>query len=211
MTYKAKGNDPKILLEFSMNVNMIKAALLTFTPKQEPLLQKSEKFKRRLFNDNLTRVKMLGAQAEEAVTAMKKNVNWACRKWILKAFIAFLLVTYFFELYMVPLSLAIMIAVNSIKPNMTPNTENISDDDPIMADATVDETETGDNEGNVSLNKLMTIVQVKLNYLTLFVTSLKTDNFRMHFLLSRKFLALLPHMLRKSRTQSTSAFHSSVS
>ena len=39
LCHKAKGFDSKILLDFSYSLNMTKAALLTFTPKQEPYLQ----------------------------------------------------------------------------------------------------------------------------------------------------------------------------
>ena len=65
LRHTTRNMEPEIELEFDLNYNVMRAALKTFTPKEELYLTKSEKFKRRLFNDNLNRVKQLGAKGEE--------------------------------------------------------------------------------------------------------------------------------------------------
>ena len=162
-----RGTEPEIELEFNINYNVTKAALRTFTPKEDVYLTKSEKFKRRLFNDNLNRVKQLGAQAEEITKMMINSINWSCRWWVLKTYIIFILITNFFELWMVPMAAAFAIMVNFVSASdegqhltLTPSTsaENVSDE---MLQEVHHETEHDmeEGDGNVSLNKIMTIVQ----------------------------------------------------
>ena len=164
-----RGMEPEIELEFSINYNVLKAALRTFTPKEEVYLTKSEKFKRRLFNDNLNRVKQLGAKAEEISKIMINSINWSCRWWVLRTYIIFILITYFFELWMVPMGVAFAIMVNFVSASdeaegqqltLTPSTSRESVSDEMLHEVhheTEHDMEEGD--GNVSLNKIMTIVQ----------------------------------------------------
>ena len=161
-----RGMGPEIELEFNINYNVVKAAMRTFTPKADVYLTKSEKFKRRLFNDNLNRVKQLGAQAEEISKIMINSINWSCRWWVLRTYIIFILTTYFFELWMVPMGAAFAIMVNmSISGSdegqqLTPSPSRDSVSDEVLQEVyqeTEHDMEEGD--GNVSLNKIMTIVQ----------------------------------------------------
>ena len=157
---------PEIELEFEINYNVVKAALRTFMPKADVYLTKSEKFKRRLFNDNLNRVKQLGAQAEEISKIMINSINWSCRWWVLRTYIIFILITYFFELWMVPMGAAIAIMVNMVISGsdeghqLTPSPSRDCVSDEVLQEVhqeTEHDMEEGD--GNVSLNKIMTIVQ----------------------------------------------------
>ena len=176
--------------------------------------QRSEKFKRKLFHDNLNRVKSLASQVEEVFTVMRKSVDWNCRLWISKAFFLFLLITYFFELYMLPLGLTLAILVNCSKAfkNSQIEEENTIDNDKdkeAISPSTDDSAENDEGDGNVSLNKIMQIVQVTLGtWWNIFVYFLVL---RMHFLWSREFLVRLPLIQRRSKTLSTSASLSSAS
>ena len=159
LRYAAKGQNPEVLMNLNLNCNFLKASLLTFTPRKEIFLSKSEKFKRRLFNDNLSRVKLLAAQAEETYNYLMKNINWTSRWWVLKVYFIFLLVTYFFELWMVPLSLAVIIVLNHGKLSNKgelplADAPEVSFQETEITD--VNEVEEQDN--NVSLNKIMQMV-----------------------------------------------------
>ena len=82
-----------------MSVNKLKAALFAFTPKDEIYLARSERFKRRLFHDNLQRVKQFAAPGEELYRAVRSSIHWDCRWWVARAYLLFLLVTHFFQLW----------------------------------------------------------------------------------------------------------------
>ena len=158
LRYAAKGNEPGIQLTFNINCNYLKASLATFTPKKEILLSKSEKFKRRLFNDNLSRVKHLVVQAEETYNFLIKNINWNSRWWVFKTYIIFLLVTYFFELWMVPSCLAIVILINHGAASLEEQSSLDTLGDCRQEADTSDVSETEEQENNVSLNKIMQMV-----------------------------------------------------
>ena len=163
-----KGNNPELELEFDLSVNKLKAALFAFTPKDEIYLARSERFKRRLFHDNLQRVKQFAAPGEELYRAVRSSIHWDCRWWVARAYLLFLLVTYFFQLWMVPMSLALAILVNiNVKQNQnvyswsSSMAESIPEDDHNHhhEDPAEDAGEAEDGDGNVSLNRIMQIVQ----------------------------------------------------
>ena len=96
---------------------------------------------------------------------MRKSVDWNCRLWISKAFFLFLLITYFFELYMLPLGLTLAILVNcskAFKNSQFVEENTIDNDKEAISPSTDDSAENDEGDGNVSLNKIMQLVQVTL-------------------------------------------------
>ena len=157
LCFPTKGNSPSLSVEFKTTYNVLKAALFTFTPKEEQYLYKSEKFKRRLFNDNLNRVKLLAKQAEQGYKMIQNSVNWSSRPWVIKAYMVFLSICYMFQLWMVPMALALVILMMSIIDSqclsfMKQESEEIEQNEAELVEAE-------ENETNVSLNKILQMVQ----------------------------------------------------
>ena len=120
-------------------------------------MKKSEKFKRRLFNDNLNRVKLLAKQAEQGFKMIQNSVNWSSRPWVIKAYMVFLSICYMFQLWMVPMALALVILMMSIIDSqclsfMKQESEEIEQNEAELVEAE-------ENETNVSLNKILQMVQ----------------------------------------------------
>jgi len=105
---RAKGNCPRIELEFDLKWNFLHGAFLTINPKDEVYIRKSEKFKRRLLNINWIRIKSIFTAIKTTVIAMNASINWESRVWTAGMYLVFLTVTFFFELYMLPLALSLV-------------------------------------------------------------------------------------------------------
>ena len=97
-------------------------------------------------------------QAEETYNFLIKNINWNSRWWVFKTYIIFLLVTYFFELWMVPLCLAIVILINHGAASLEEQSSLDTLGDCRQEADTSDVSETEEQENNVSLNKIMQMV-----------------------------------------------------
>ena len=89
---------------------------------------------------------------------------------MLRTYVLFLVITYFFELWMVPMGLALVILISSFSSKeaddqltRSPSRESVqSRDSGCFEEASEthnEEAETEEGDGNVSLNKIMTIVQ----------------------------------------------------
>ena len=79
---QAKGGNmtPSVELEWSLQWDAVKAALVSLCPREEVLMnQNREKFKRKKFSDNVARLKSLYSQLEQAVVAASQSVHWESR------------------------------------------------------------------------------------------------------------------------------------
>ena len=66
---QAKGNCPALELEWTLHWDLVTAALVSLSPREEIVMNRAEKFKRKKFSDNVARVKTLYSQAEQLVLA----------------------------------------------------------------------------------------------------------------------------------------------
>ena len=187
---RARGNCPRIELEFDLRWNFLKAAFLTVNPKEEVYLRKSEKFKRRLLNNNVSRVKSIVADLKDAGVALQSCVRWESRAWTAGAFLVFLAITFLFEPFMLPLAFIPVF----IKKYVTSLSDGKIGTSPTVKEYLVavehrDEIDP-EKEDNVSFNKIMQIIQdafpMVQNYLGLFASTAEklknTLNFSVPFL-----------------------------
>ncbi|CAG9561027.1 unnamed protein product [Danaus chrysippus] len=68
---RAKGNNPRILLEINLVWNMIKAAIRVINPKEPNYLQQEEKLDRHVFARNLSRAKVVTTWIMNALEVFK--------------------------------------------------------------------------------------------------------------------------------------------
>lgn len=92
----------------------LRACVRTLNPKEERFIVQEQKFKRSVFVRNVTRIKSLVME----VVSIAKFVN-SCFQWesvprSIMALCLFLIVTYYFELYMVPLTLLLIFIKNFV-------------------------------------------------------------------------------------------------
>merc|ERR1712183_1024480 len=79
------------------------------------VMNRTEKFKRKKFSDNVARVKTLYSQAEQVVLAAGRSIHWERRSWVLQTWIIFLLVTHTIQIWMLPGVLAAVLAVKFVR------------------------------------------------------------------------------------------------
>ncbi|XP_042872234.1 multiple C2 and transmembrane domain-containing protein-like isoform X5 [Penaeus japonicus] len=111
---RAKGNNPEILLECSVEWNPIRAAIRTFTPREEKYMQTEQKFKRQVFIKNVNRLKSSIMDFYELGKFIKSCWEWESPVRSIIAFILFMVITYYFEVYMLPILLLMLFLRNYI-------------------------------------------------------------------------------------------------
>lgn len=100
---------------FILNVFLLtkfKAGVRTLTPREEKFIKPEIKFKRSLFVRNAMRLKQIGMEVLEWAQFMQSCVEWDSPLRSLVSFIASLAFVYFFELYMFPLLLLLVLLKN---------------------------------------------------------------------------------------------------
>ncbi|XP_076373658.1 multiple C2 and transmembrane domain-containing protein 1-like [Tachypleus tridentatus] len=108
---RAKG---QILLELDIVYNRVKASIRTFNPKEIKYIQPEQKFKRLIFMRNVNRVKTMALDFVEVAKFLNSCFQWESAPRSIAAFIAFLIITYTVELYMVPIVLLLVFLKNYI-------------------------------------------------------------------------------------------------
>lgn len=68
---RAKGNNPRILLEMTVCWNLLRASLNVLSPKEEKYLENEDKLDRHLFVQNLSRAKAVVFWVFEAFKVIK--------------------------------------------------------------------------------------------------------------------------------------------
>ncbi|KAL0822718.1 hypothetical protein ABMA28_004735 [Loxostege sticticalis] len=104
---RAKGNNPRILLEMSTSWNLLKASIRVINPKEEDLLQGEEKLDRRLFARNLSRAKAVSQWVLDALRVIKTCFEWESRKSNAIALFVWIIFCWNFKIWMTPLLLLI--------------------------------------------------------------------------------------------------------
>ncbi|VVC24173.1 Hypothetical protein CINCED_3A007544 [Cinara cedri] len=105
---RAKGNNPKILLELRLVWNPIRAFIRTLNPKEEKYMHQEIKFKRQTLIRNVMRLKDLVLWAIDIGKYFEYWVEWESPMHTILVLIAFVLACQFFEPYMAPIALLLV-------------------------------------------------------------------------------------------------------
>ncbi|XP_022129069.2 multiple C2 and transmembrane domain-containing protein [Pieris rapae] len=126
---RAKGNNPRILLEMEMSWNLIKASLKVITPKEVNLMESDEKLDRHLLARNIARGRTIIMWVVDALRILKSCFEWQSRKANIISLICWLLFCYFFKTWMLPLLLLLPFFIYRPRTNgkklLTKEEENI--------------------------------------------------------------------------------------
>ncbi|XP_013172624.1 PREDICTED: multiple C2 and transmembrane domain-containing protein 1-like [Papilio xuthus] len=115
---KAKGNNPRILLEMGITWNLIKASVRVINPKEADLLETEDKLDRHIFARNISRAKAIYSWTMSTFQIFKTMFEWESRKSNIIALIAWLFFCWIFKIWMLPLLLLIPFAW--YKPSKNP-------------------------------------------------------------------------------------------
>ncbi|KAI2807989.1 Multiple C2 and transmembrane domain-containing protein 2 [Blomia tropicalis] len=188
---RVKGH---IQLEFWISYNRFKASIRTMTPREKKYIEPEVKFKRSLFVRNAIRLKNVCLELVEWGQFMHSCIQWESPIRSLVAFIFFLTFVYFFELYMFPLLLLIILLRNylmlKIEKYFNPNRQEEEIgfiDDNEFED--VDDHDKASEEKKTLKEKLQTVQEVStavmniLGEMASFIERIKnTANFSVPFL-----------------------------
>ena len=102
---RAKG---QILMELEVEFNAVRASVRTFNPREIKFIPAQSKFKRQLFMRSVNRIKEFGTAAAEGGAFIKSCWNWESPPRSISSYLAFVVLVYFFQLYMLPLCLLLL-------------------------------------------------------------------------------------------------------
>ncbi|CAH4028824.1 unnamed protein product [Pieris brassicae] len=102
---RARGNNPRILLEMEVSWNLIKASLKVLTPKEVNVMESEEKLDRHLLARNIARGRVIVMWLVDALRILKSCFEWQSRKANIISLICWLFFCYFFKTWMLPLLL----------------------------------------------------------------------------------------------------------
>ncbi|XP_069137876.1 LOW QUALITY PROTEIN: multiple C2 and transmembrane domain-containing protein 1-like [Argopecten irradians] len=131
-----------IQLELDFVYNHVKAAIRTVNPKEEKYMQPDPKFKISVMKRNIDRVSQLASSFIEGGKFIQSCFDWESRARSISAFIAYLVIVWCFELYMLPITLLIIFLKNFIIVSVTGAFASSS----TMEDAYVDSDDEDDDD-----------------------------------------------------------------
>eukprot|EP00105_Crassostrea_gigas_P016567 XP_011434002.1 PREDICTED: multiple C2 and transmembrane domain-containing protein 2-like isoform X1 [Crassostrea gigas] len=101
-----------ILLEMDFIYNPVKAAIRTVNPREEKYMQPDPKFKISLMKRNINRVTQIISSIMEVGKFLQSCFEWESKARSITAFTVFLIITWFFEPYMLPVTLLLLFLKN---------------------------------------------------------------------------------------------------
>ncbi|XP_045766213.1 multiple C2 and transmembrane domain-containing protein-like [Maniola jurtina] len=104
---RAKGNNPRILLELNVAWNLIKGAVRIMNPKEPNYLETDEKLNRHVFSKNLSRAKAVTKWITGTFKIYKTCFEWESMKLNVVSLIIWLIFCYYAKMWMMPLLLLI--------------------------------------------------------------------------------------------------------
>ncbi|XP_069158238.1 multiple C2 and transmembrane domain-containing protein isoform X4 [Procambarus clarkii] len=156
---RAKGNNPEILLECSVEWNPIRAAIRTFTPKEEKYMQMEQKFKRQVFVTNVNRLKACIMDVYEMGMFVKSCFEWEYPVRSTVAFIVFMVGTYCFEPYMIPIILLILYLRNYIILSIVGTMMHREEDNDLSTEDDEVDDDDKDKEEKKTLKERLQVIQ----------------------------------------------------
>ena len=126
---RAKGVHPAIVIRCSLNWNPARAAVKTIKPQEKTT---PEPFKRRVFSENVNRMKKIFGVLSRLNTYLQSCFSWEKPRRSLRAFLIFQFVVFFFEPFMAPLfAMAVFFAYPILANNLD---EDDAFSDPFVED-----------------------------------------------------------------------------
>ncbi|KAJ8713341.1 hypothetical protein PYW07_013711 [Mythimna separata] len=104
---RAKGNNPRILLEMNLTWKLVKASVRVVNPKEHKYLEAKQKLDRHTFSRNLARAKVVFNWTMDSFRVMKSCFEWESRQANVIALTTWLLFCWFFKIWMLPLLILI--------------------------------------------------------------------------------------------------------
>ena len=111
---RAKGSNPQILLQFYLNWNPIRAAIVTLNPAEEKYTSTVEKFKRQVFLNNVMRIKNIIMEFVEIGKFVENVLEWESPVRTILVFIAYILTCYYCQTFWIPIALLVLFLRNYI-------------------------------------------------------------------------------------------------
>ncbi|KAH9644140.1 hypothetical protein HF086_010355 [Spodoptera exigua] len=104
---RAKGHNPRILLEMNLSWKLMPASIRVINPKEVKYLEAKPKLDRHTFSKNLARAKVVFNWTLDSFSVMKTCFEWESTKVNVIALTIWLLFCWFFKIWMLPLILLI--------------------------------------------------------------------------------------------------------
>ncbi|XP_060797029.1 multiple C2 and transmembrane domain-containing protein 2 isoform X2 [Neoarius graeffei] len=101
-----------ILLELEVFFNPIKASIRTFNPKERKFLEDNSKFSKKILARNVLRVRNIYRSIRQILQYIKSCFQWESVQRSIFAFVIFVLTVWYWDFYMLPLFLVILLLWN---------------------------------------------------------------------------------------------------
>ncbi|XP_017554996.1 multiple C2 and transmembrane domain-containing protein 2 isoform X1 [Pygocentrus nattereri] len=183
-----------ILLELEVIFNPIKASIRTFNPRERKFLEDNPKFSKKVLARNVVRVRNIYRALSQVLQYIKSCFQWESVQRSVTAFMIFVLTVWYWEFYMLPLFLIILLMWNYIQIAF----ERVSQDQDSMDLGDEDDEEDKESERKGLIEKIHMVqdivitVQNLLEELACFAERIKnTFNWSVPFLSNLAFLVLI--------------------
>lgn len=104
-----------ILLEIEVIFNPIKASLRTFNPKERKFMEDNPKFSKKVLTRNVVRVRNIYRAVNQVLQSIKSCFQWESVQRSIIAFMVFVLTVWYWEFYMLPLFLVLLLIWNYLQ------------------------------------------------------------------------------------------------
>ncbi|XP_050521160.1 multiple C2 and transmembrane domain-containing protein [Daktulosphaira vitifoliae] len=152
LRFRAKGNNPRILLEMHLIWNPIRAVIRTLNPKEEKYMHQEIKFKTQTLINNVMRLKEIVMWLIDIGRFFEYWAEWECPLHTIIFLIVFVIICQFFELYMAPIVLILIFLkfyftyVWNINKSFEDDDEQQTDDDDLDDDHDQDDDKSKDEK-----------------------------------------------------------------
>uniref|UniRef100_A0AAV2KRW1 C2 domain-containing protein n=1 Tax=Knipowitschia caucasica TaxID=637954 RepID=A0AAV2KRW1_KNICA len=107
-----KASKGTITLEMDVIYNKVRAGIKTFKPKETKLTEETPKFNKKVLARNIYRVRRISTAVLYTLRYIKSCFQWESTQRSLLAFLIFLVTVWYWELFMLPLFLFVLIGWN---------------------------------------------------------------------------------------------------
>ncbi|TKS69726.1 Multiple C2 and transmembrane domain-containing protein 2 [Collichthys lucidus] len=104
-----------ITLELEVIFNPVRASIRTFEPRERLFMEDNPKFSKKALGRNVMRVQTLGKVVMSTLQYIKSCFQWESVQRSLLAFLVFLVTVWYWELYMLPFFLVLLISWNYLQ------------------------------------------------------------------------------------------------
>lgn len=112
LTAMSKG---AVIMELEVIFNPVKASIITFTPREQKFLEDNVKFSKKVLSRNVVRVRNLYRAVCYSHQFIKSCFQWDSVQRSIIAFLLFVLTVWYWEFYMLPLFLVLLILWNYLQ------------------------------------------------------------------------------------------------